>query len=161
MTSSDRPSTKIEENKKPSWIDLINESVHTSDDVDVGDIDAVSRDFIVVKRGFVNIHYYYIPIGKVEGWDGHVVWLKVPEGYVKKSYERDVYPDPLRYYRNDSPNGYTGAYPEIEIITPKYSRPIYNTKSTNPEGSSIHMCELCHTAFEREDDLSQHVNNSH
>jgi hypothetical protein len=62
--------------------------VHTSDDIDIGDIDAVSRDFIVVKRGFVNVHYYYIPIGKVEGWDGHVVWLKVPEEYVKRNYER-------------------------------------------------------------------------
>src|SRR3712207_7088920 len=59
--------TKMEEEKKkPSWIDLINESVHTSDDVDIGDIDAVSRDFIVVKRGFVNIHYYYVPIRSEE-----------------------------------------------------------------------------------------------
>jgi hypothetical protein len=63
MVASEKPSIKMEEKKKPSWIDLINESVHTSDDVDIGDIDAVSRDFIVVKRGFVNIHYYYIPIG--------------------------------------------------------------------------------------------------
>ncbi len=84
MVASDKPSIKTEEKKKPSWIDLINESVHTSDDVDIGDIDAVSWDFIVVKRGFVNIHYYYIPIGKVEGWDGHVLWLNVPEEYVKK-----------------------------------------------------------------------------
>ena len=28
------------------WIDLINESVHTSDDIDIGDIDAVSRDLL-------------------------------------------------------------------------------------------------------------------
>ena len=60
MATSDKPTTKREE-KKPSWIDLINESVHTSDDIDIGDVDAVSRDFIVVKRGFVNVHYYYIP----------------------------------------------------------------------------------------------------
>ena len=59
------------------WIDLINESVHTSDDIDIGDILAINRDFVVVKRGFVNIHYYYIPISKVEGWDGHVLWIKV------------------------------------------------------------------------------------
>lgn len=58
---------------KGHWIELINESVHTTDDIDIGDIDAVSRDFIVVKRGYVNIHYYYIPISKVEGWDGHVL----------------------------------------------------------------------------------------
>jgi len=30
---------------------LINQSVHTSDDVDIGDIDALIRDFTVVKRG--------------------------------------------------------------------------------------------------------------
>lgn len=53
---------------------------------------SVSRDLIVVKRGFVNVHYYNIPIGKVEGWDGSVLWLKVPEEYVKRSYERDMVP---------------------------------------------------------------------
>ena len=52
---------------KKTWASLIDESVYTSDDVDIGDIYAVSRDFIVIKRGFVNIHYYYIPVSKVEG----------------------------------------------------------------------------------------------
>ena len=47
---------------KTDWIDLIDEPVHTTDDIDIGDIEAVSRDFIVVKRGFVDLHYYYIPI---------------------------------------------------------------------------------------------------
>jgi hypothetical protein len=85
-----------------SWIDLIDESVHTYDDVDIGDIDAVSRDFIVVKRGFVNVHYYYIPIGRVEGWDGNVLWLKIREDEVKRNYERGAMPDPLRYFVKDS-----------------------------------------------------------
>ncbi|MGH9952355.1 MAG: hypothetical protein ACRD5J_12055 [Nitrososphaeraceae archaeon] len=58
---------------KMDWVSLINESVQASKDVDIGDIEAVSRDFVVVKRGFVNTHYYYVPINKVEGWDGHVL----------------------------------------------------------------------------------------
>jgi hypothetical protein len=33
---------------KKSWVDLIGESVHTSDDVDIGDVDALSRDFVVI-----------------------------------------------------------------------------------------------------------------
>src|SRR4051812_25914281 len=82
--TSSSSSSSSDDTAKLTWTTLIDESVHTSDDVDIGDIDAVSRDFIVVKRGFVNIHYYYIPIGKVEGWDGHVLWLKVPEEYIKK-----------------------------------------------------------------------------
>ncbi len=60
MAMSDKPAS--------SWVDLINESVHTSDDIDIGDIEAVSRDFVVVKRGFVNVHYYYILSAGVEGW---------------------------------------------------------------------------------------------
>ena len=36
--------------ERSSWTDLISESVHTSDDQDIGDIEAVSRNFIVVKK---------------------------------------------------------------------------------------------------------------
>jgi hypothetical protein len=61
MTSSS-PSNEEEQEKEKTCIGLIDESVHTFDDIDIGDIDAVSRDFVVVKRGFVNVHYYYIPI---------------------------------------------------------------------------------------------------
>ncbi len=32
------------------WIDLINESVHTSDDLDIGDIEAANKNFVVVKE---------------------------------------------------------------------------------------------------------------
>src|SRR5918912_730364 len=127
MVISDKPPTTTttsregENEKKKSWIDLINESVHTNDDVDIGDIEAVSRDFIVVKKGIVHVHHYYIPIVKVEGWDGHVVWLKVTEEEVKSKYERDVLPEPSRYYLKDFPH-YTAIYPEVEVIMPKFSR---------------------------------------
>ena len=59
---------------KSTWMDVTNESVHTSDDADIGDIEAINLNFLVVKRGLINVHYYYIPITKIEGWDGRVVW---------------------------------------------------------------------------------------
>ena len=37
------------ETDPPQWKDLIDESVHTSDDIDIGDIEAVSKSFVVVK----------------------------------------------------------------------------------------------------------------
>jgi hypothetical protein len=110
-----------------SWIELINESVHTSDDTDIGDIDAVSRDFVVVKRGFVNVHYYYIPITKVEGWDGNVLWLKATESKVKANYQRDKIPDPSQYYLKDYPTYTTDYYPEVTMIQPRYIRPVFGT----------------------------------
>jgi hypothetical protein len=157
MILSDKP---LKSKERKNWIDLIDESVHTSDDVDIGDIYAVSRDFIVVKRGIVKVHYYYIPIAKVEGWDGYVLWLKIIEDDVKRNYERDILPDPSRYYLKDFP-GYTAVYPEVEIIMPKYSRPVYTAKNTTPEEFRVNLCELCQTAFDTEDDLSRHVSTSH
>jgi hypothetical protein len=44
----------------------MNHSVHTVDDMDIGDIFAINRQFIVVVRGFLNIHYYYIQLNKVK-----------------------------------------------------------------------------------------------
>ena len=58
------------------WKDLIDESVHTSDDIDIGDIEAVSKSFVVVKRGFINIHYYYIPMIRIEGWGWECIVVK-------------------------------------------------------------------------------------
>lgn len=143
---------------KKGWIDLINESVHTSDDVDIGDIDAVSRDFVVVKRGFVNVHYYYVPMNKVEGWDGHVLWLKITEDEVKNKYERDAVPDPSRYFVKDYP-GYTAAYPDLTMIIPRYTAPIY--ASVSPEQPLIFRCDLCNAPFRTEDELTAHVTANH
>ena len=103
MTSPNASNETTTSSGKKMWIELINESVHTSDDIDIGDIDAVSRDFVVIKRGFVNVHYYYIPIDKVEGWDNNVLWLKIKEEEVKRKYERDLAPSPSRYYVKDHP----------------------------------------------------------
>src|SRR5919197_3465570 len=129
MVTSDKPSIKKEEQKKKGWIDLINESVHTSDDVDIGDIEAISRDFIVVKRGFVNVHYYYIPITKVEGWDGSVLWLKIPENEKKGNYERNIVPDPSRYYVKEYPYNTATNYPDLVVIEPRYKKPVFTTRS--------------------------------
>jgi hypothetical protein len=151
---------------KIGWIDLIDEPVHTTDDIDIGDIDAVSRDFIVVKRGFVNVHYYYIPISKVEGWDGSVLWLKIPENEIKGNYERDIVPDPSRYYVKDYPSNIATNYPDLVVIEPRYKKPVFTTRSpsqisSKEEHAASYKCDLCDTPFTTEDDLSKHVRSQH
>lgn len=147
--------------EKTNWIDLINESVHTSDDVDIGDINAVSRDFVVVKRGFINVHYYYIPISKVEGWDGDVLWLKITEDEVKRNYERDIVPDPSRYYVKDYPYYSTSYYPALTRIPQRYRRPAYSVPPPRPESERLFKCDICGGLFKTEDDFSGHVKAQH
>jgi hypothetical protein len=48
MESTKKTTSSTTTNK--NWKELINESVHTSDDIDIGDIYAVNKNFIVVKR---------------------------------------------------------------------------------------------------------------
>ena len=162
---------------KKTWASLIDESVYTSDDVDIGDIYAVSRDFIVIKRGFVNIHYYYIPVSKVEGWDGNVLWLKITEEEVIKKYQRDdIVPDPSRYYVKDYPKYTTMYYPELTMIPSRYTRPSYKfaantttitatmntTQSCSKDTLHVYHCDLCNESeFKTEDELSGHVSIQH
>ena len=103
-------SLNSKESETKSVLDLTQEPVHTNDNKDLGDIDAISKDSIVVKRGFKDVHYYYIPISKVEGWDGHVVWLKIPETEVINNYESKEEPDKSRYYTKDM-----GGYSDTDI----------------------------------------------
>ncbi len=117
MNSFSKPS-------KSSLMDITNESVHTSDDKDIGDIEAISKELIVVKQGLVNVHRYFIPASRVEGWDGHIVWLKITEDEVKKNYEREYKPDPEKFYIQGYPyaktDKYTSAYfPKMPIIPEK------------------------------------------
>ena len=54
----------------------------------------MNKESVVVKRGFRDIHYYYIPISKVEGWDGHAVWQNISETEVINNYELEEQPNP-------------------------------------------------------------------
>jgi hypothetical protein len=156
--------------QKINWINLINESVHTNDDIDIGDVYAVSRNFVVVMRGLINVHYYYIPKKNVEGWDGNVLWLKVTEKYVKDNYERDILPDPGRYKIKD----YT-YYKEVNdnyfllpVIPPRYVIPkppndqVSNKSlSTNNNPTFINTCDLCKQTLNSQDQLDKHIETQH
>jgi hypothetical protein len=49
-------SSPAEKTDRKTWIGLIDESVRSSDDVDIGDIDAVSRDFVKVNcRNIIDV----------------------------------------------------------------------------------------------------------
>ena len=159
--SSPSSSSSILPEEKRDWISLLNESVHTSDDVDIGDIYAVSRNFVVVMRGIINIHYYYIPINKVEAWDGNVLWLKITENEVKEKYERDKIPDSTQYFIKDYPyyTGFTGYNYPLPVISRRYSEDTQYIKETTPQENvpRVYKCDLCNKGFDSEDELDKHM----
>jgi hypothetical protein len=155
-------------NENSSWTDLISESVHTSDDQDIGDIEAVSRNFIVVKKGLVNVRRYYIPLHRVEGWDGKVLWLKIPEETVKTNYERDTTPDPYDYHYSSAPtvdpsNVVRRFQINIPQIPPRAQeeRPFIVSHESSGQKERVFVCNLCNAAFKTDDELGSHVESSH
>jgi hypothetical protein len=73
---------------------------------EIGEIEAVNKDTIVVKKGKRGGKYYYIPIDKLEGWDGHVVCLTITDDEAKQ-YEKKAKPDKSQYFTKDQ--GYGSA----------------------------------------------------
>ena len=74
------------------WEQVIHKHVRTSDNVDIGDIDKVGNEFIVVRDGVANIHLYYIPKPYIINYDGSSLWIKVPSGLVSPKFERQDEP---------------------------------------------------------------------
>ncbi|HJU34195.1 MAG TPA: hypothetical protein VJ695_03640 [Nitrososphaera sp.] len=155
-------------NEPSSWTDLIGESVHTSDDQDIGDIEAVNRNFIVVKKGLVNIHRYYIPLHRVEGWDGNVVWLKLTEEIIKKNYERNTSPDPYNYHYSSAPTvDPSNVVRRFQINMPKIpprtqeEKPFLASQEVSEVQDRVFPCNLCNAKFKNGDELSTHVETTH
>lgn len=146
---------------KLNYKELINESVHTSDDKDIGDIYAINEYFIVIKRGFINIHYYYIPFEKVEGWDGNVLWLKVSEKEVSK-YERDIFPNPWKYYIKGTETKDLNPPPTVNQIPAKFKTTIQRyATNEDKEDSDIYKCDLCDTILSNKEELKSHIAEIH
>jgi hypothetical protein len=77
---------------KIPWADVIHKHVMTADNVDMGDVDRIGNEFIVVREGVANIHMYYIPKQYITNYDGSSIWIDVPSGLVSAKFERDDEP---------------------------------------------------------------------
>ena len=146
-----------------NWTQLLDHRARTKDGEDIGNICAVNRDFIVVKNGIINSHYYYVPIGRVEGWDGNVLWLNMGKNEVKKDCARDGAPDPSNYYMKENPLFAEAYYPSFVVIPPKTAPQAHQGQSGQDQENSRQdvECTLCHAMFETPAELTLHIDKMH
>ena len=74
------------------WEEVIHKHVRSVDNVDMGDVDRVGNEFIVVREGVANIHLYYIPKQYITKYDGSSLWIDVSSGLVSPKFEREDEP---------------------------------------------------------------------
>ena len=151
-----------------SWTDLIHESVHTRNDEQLGHVEAVSRNFLVVKKGLVKVKRFYVPLTQVQGWDGKAVWLKVTEQEAAAKYEKDKRPDPYVYHfssaqQTETSDAVTDFWINMPTIDRTYEEegPFVTAQERSVEEPIIHLCDLCDAKFRSESELDEHVASHH
>ncbi|HYY50099.1 MAG TPA: DUF2171 domain-containing protein [Nitrososphaeraceae archaeon] len=77
-----------------AWEEVIYKHVRTTDNRDIGDVETVGNEFIVVREGDVKIRHYYIPKSYITHYDGSALWVDAPSGLVSGKFERETEPTP-------------------------------------------------------------------
>jgi hypothetical protein len=80
------------EEVKIEWANVIHKLVRASDDVDMGDVERVGNEFMVVRQGVAKVHHYFIPKASISNYDGSSLYLNVPSDFVKSRFEKDSEP---------------------------------------------------------------------
>ena len=62
--------------------------------MDIGDIETVANEYIVVREGVGKIRRYYIPKAQINNYDGSALYVAVPGGLVSAKFERESPPTP-------------------------------------------------------------------
>jgi hypothetical protein len=88
------------------WEEVIFKRVKTSDEVDIGDIETVANEYIVVREGVGKIRRYYIPTAHINNYDGSALYVAEPAGLVSAKFERESPPTPeeVKMLSEDRPN---------------------------------------------------------
>ena len=80
--------------KRFPWEEVIHKRVKTTDNLNIGDIELVGNEFIVVRQGEVKIRRYYIPKSYITNYDGSSVYVAAPSALVSAKFERETEPTP-------------------------------------------------------------------
>jgi hypothetical protein len=93
------------------WEEVIHKRVKTTDDVDMGDIERVGNDFIVVREGVGKARLYYIPKAYIDNYDGSALYVATPSSLVSAKFERETEPTPeeIRMLSEDKPRSQTSG----------------------------------------------------
>jgi uncharacterized protein (TIGR02271 family) len=74
------------------WSDVIKKEARGRNDEDLGEVQEVVDNYILVQRGMINKDKFYIPRDMVESYDGDVLRFSISEEDAKSRFLRDYPP---------------------------------------------------------------------
>jgi hypothetical protein len=97
------------------WDELIHKHARTTDKVEIGYVERIGNEFIVIREGVSNVHIYYIPKTYIRDYDGSQLWIDAPSGLIRSKFERETEPplEELRAMAEEAPR-YRRRGPEAQ-----------------------------------------------
>jgi len=77
------------------WNDVIKKEARGSGDEDLGEVQEVGSNYVLVQKGLLNKEKFYIPKDKVESYDGHKLRFRITEAEIQSKYMGDSPPSSL------------------------------------------------------------------
>jgi uncharacterized protein (TIGR02271 family) len=76
------------------WNDVVKKEARGSGDEDLGEVQEVGQNYVLVQKGMINKEKFYIPKDMAESYDGDVLRFRISEEDAKSRYMRDTPPPP-------------------------------------------------------------------
>jgi hypothetical protein len=115
---------------KIEWIQLLGENAYSSDGSQVGKVEAVNKNFIVLKKGIIKPKRYYVPHSVLKGSDGSELFLDLPLYEIRSLYSRNEVPNPANFATLGGSLSYMG-YPPIPYMPKEMLKEKYRSSATN------------------------------
>ena len=77
--------------KKINWNDIMKKEARGIDDLDLGEVQEVSEDKVIVQRGIIEKDIFHLSKSRIKSYDGQVLRFNISESELK-SYEVESSP---------------------------------------------------------------------
>ena len=91
----------ITANSNIDWNDVIKKEARGSGDEDLGEVQEVGPNYVLVKKGLINKKKFYIPKDQVESYDGDTLRFRISEEEAKSKYMGESPPSSLTRESDD------------------------------------------------------------
>ena len=66
------------------WKDVLKKEARGKNDEDIGEVQEIINNYILVQRGIINKEKFYIPQSQVESYDGYILRFQITEDDLNK-----------------------------------------------------------------------------
>jgi uncharacterized protein (TIGR02271 family) len=86
------------------WNDVTKKEARGSNDEDLGEVQEVGPNYVLVQKGMINKEKFYIPKDMAESYDGNVLHFRISKEDAESRYMTDSPPAPSTQERTTTPS---------------------------------------------------------